>query len=228
MFAAQAIAELGFVVVQFDGRGTPGRNKAFHDHSYGDPAKVSDLSDHVAGIQQLAERYPYLDLDRVGIMSDMIGPGAVWGLLQFPDFYKVGVEAICLDPRLATESLMSRFLGPWKSNPELKFPDDLADRLQGKLLLPVSSYTYGDFNGNVLPSALRLAGAFADANKDIDLSFDPNYAWFTTTYQIRRGWDYLVRHLLGEEPPKNYKLNGTAMWDASVLEQGRLEVGVNT
>ena len=65
----------------------------------------------------------------------------------------------------------------------------------------------------------RLLDAFARANKDIDLSYDSGYVWGITTYQIRRGWDYLVRHLQGNVPPENFLLNGTALWDAGVLEE---------
>ena len=66
---AAALAELGFIVVQIDGRGTPFRSKAFHDESYGCTESASNLDDHIAGIQQLAKRYPYMDLERVGVTS---------------------------------------------------------------------------------------------------------------------------------------------------------------
>ena len=72
------------------------------DESYGDFEGASNLSDHVAGIQQLGERYAYLDLDRVGIASEMFGNGASWGLLKYPDFYKVGVEGQVIDIRATT------------------------------------------------------------------------------------------------------------------------------
>jgi dipeptidyl aminopeptidase/acylaminoacyl peptidase len=66
-FEAQSLAELGFVVVTIDGRGTAYRSKAFADYAYGRFDKASDLVDHIAGIRQLAQRYACMDLDRVGI-----------------------------------------------------------------------------------------------------------------------------------------------------------------
>src|SRR5690606_663809 len=51
-----SLAELGFVVVTIDGRGTRGRSKAFADIGYGNFADPQ-IEDHVAVIRQLAERY---------------------------------------------------------------------------------------------------------------------------------------------------------------------------
>jgi dipeptidyl-peptidase 4 len=63
---AEPIAALGFVVVAIDGRGTPGRSKAFHDASYGHLADAGCLADHVAALRQLAQTRAWMDLDRVG------------------------------------------------------------------------------------------------------------------------------------------------------------------
>ena len=69
-YQAAAMAALGFVVVCITGRGTTGRDKAFYTHHYGDHAFSSDFNDRIAGIRQLAERYPYMDINRVGINGD--------------------------------------------------------------------------------------------------------------------------------------------------------------
>ena len=58
----QALAELGFVVVAIDGMGTPYRSKAFHD-AYAKNIGDNTLPDQVAGMKQLASRYPCIDLD---------------------------------------------------------------------------------------------------------------------------------------------------------------------
>jgi hypothetical protein len=224
-FSSAAIAELGFVVVQFDGRGTPNRSKAFMDDSYGNFEGASNLSDHVAGIQQLGGRYAYLDLDRVGIASEMSGNGAIWGLLKYPDFYKVGVEGQVTDIRGTSSGSINRYNGPAGTSHYL---EELAGNLQGKLLLATSAGSYGDYYGLSFAVFSRLMGAFARANKDIDLSFDPAYSWGVTTYQIRRGWDYLVRHLQSNLPPENFLLNGTAMWDAGGLEKIQEELDIST
>jgi dipeptidyl aminopeptidase/acylaminoacyl peptidase len=63
---AQALAELGFVVVEIDGMGTPWRSKKFHEAYFGNLAD-NTLPDQVAAMKQLAQRYAWIDLDRAGI-----------------------------------------------------------------------------------------------------------------------------------------------------------------
>lgn len=65
-WTAQALAELGFIVLHIDGFGTPGRSKAFHDATY---KNMSDcgIPDHVAAIKQLAEKNSFIDINNIGI-----------------------------------------------------------------------------------------------------------------------------------------------------------------
>ena len=94
IFYRQALADLGFIVVNMDGLGTTGRGKAFHDLSYGNLQDGPGLPDHVAGIRELARSYPQMDLDRVGVFGHSSGGyGAALAMLKFPDFYKVGVAS---------------------------------------------------------------------------------------------------------------------------------------
>ena len=90
----RALAQLGFLVVILDGRGTPERSKAFHDTVYMNWGQF-EIADHSGAIRQLGERLPFMDLDRVGVM------GASWGghftfraMTQAPDLYKVGVSSV--------------------------------------------------------------------------------------------------------------------------------------
>lgn len=69
----EALASLGFAVVVIDGRGTPGRSKAFHDHSYGHLDDAGSIDDHVAAITQLAAEHDWLDIERVGAMGHSAG-----------------------------------------------------------------------------------------------------------------------------------------------------------
>src|SRR5262249_23160802 len=69
----QATAELGFVVVVIDGRGMAKRSKAFHDYCYKNLGNDTGIADHIAGLQQLAQRYPYIDLNRVGVFGHSAG-----------------------------------------------------------------------------------------------------------------------------------------------------------
>src|SRR5262245_51984431 len=63
----QAIAELGFITVFVDGRGTALRSRAFRDFSYKNLGQGSGGDDHIAMFKQMAARYPYMDLTRVGV-----------------------------------------------------------------------------------------------------------------------------------------------------------------
>lgn len=201
---AAALAELGFIVVQIDGRGTPFRGKAFYDESYGWAASASNLDDHVAGIRQLAERYPYMDLNRVGIYCHMGGPGAVQGLLHYPDFYKVGVVVMSLhDSRLQAAPMWAdKFEGSADLSVDHQYPEAFVDNLQGKLLL-----IHGMLDITCPPAiTFRMVEALQKANKDFDLLMLPNVGHTKNSYSIRRSWDYFVKHLQVAEPPKEFKL----------------------
>ena len=74
----QSLAELGFIVVEVDAMGTPGRSKSFHAAYY---ANMGDngLPDQIAMIRELAGRHPWMDLDRVGIWGHSGGGYASTG-----------------------------------------------------------------------------------------------------------------------------------------------------
>ncbi|WP_417625120.1 DPP IV N-terminal domain-containing protein [Paremcibacter congregatus] len=200
-FTPAAVAELGFIVVQTEGRGAPRRNKAFSDHSYGEVEKADDLADHVVAIKQLAKRYPYMDLDRVGIYSAYAGMGAVWGMLEHPDFYKVGVQGAMFNYR-KNNYVAEPYIGPKSAQLVRPSTEQIANNLRGKLLLSMSLFRLDP------SAALKLAGQLAVANKEYDMVFDARFVWLDSTYIVRRHWDYFVRHLLGEEVPKDFKLTG--------------------
>ncbi|MDO8666422.1 MAG: DPP IV N-terminal domain-containing protein, partial [Gemmatimonadales bacterium] len=88
----RSVAELGFIVVRIDHMGTPLRSKAFHDNYYGNFGD-NGLPDHIAAIRQLAARYRWIDIDRVGIWGHSGGGFASTdAILRYPDFYKVAVS----------------------------------------------------------------------------------------------------------------------------------------
>ncbi|MFC2164167.1 DPP IV N-terminal domain-containing protein [Acidobacteriota bacterium] len=134
---APALAQLGFIVIQVDGRGTPERGKAFQDVAYKSFGR-HEIPDHAAALKQLGEQKPYLDLDRVGIY------GSSWGgymtlraLLLAPDTYHVGVAMSEL-PELQDMWLHEIYLGlPENSKEAYEYSSNLkiAGNLEGKLLL---------------------------------------------------------------------------------------------
>ena len=200
-FEAQALAELGFIVVQIDGRGSRHRGQAFMDESYGWMDAVSHIDDHVAGIQQLAERFPFMDIDRVGICGlHMGGNGVLEGLLKYPDFFTVGVAAQIYDIRIMGANQGDLYVGETPRANE-QYPEERVDKLKGKMLLMVGLQDY-------VPAAatFRIVEALQKSNKDFDLMVDPNGGYSANPYQIRRAWDYFLQHLKGEQPPKEFNL----------------------
>jgi dipeptidyl-peptidase-4 len=88
---AQWMADQGFVVVAFDGRGTPRRGRAWERAIRGDFAGPT-LDDQVAGLTALAAEVPELDLDRVGIVGWSFGGYmSALAVLRRPDVFKAAV-----------------------------------------------------------------------------------------------------------------------------------------
>ncbi len=85
----QALAELGFIVIQIEGTSNPLRSKSFHDMSYGNMAE-NTLPDQITGIKQLADKYAYIDTTRVGIWGRSGGgfATAFWLCFVTPTFLK--------------------------------------------------------------------------------------------------------------------------------------------
>ncbi len=208
----QALAELGFVVVIIDGTCNPDRSKSFHDSCYGNMAD-NTLEDQIAGLKQLAAKYPYMDLDRVGVWGHSGGGYATAAaMFRYPDFYKVGIsESGNHENRNYEDDWGERYIGlltkgaDGKDNYEAQANQIYAKNLKGKLLL-----AHGNMDDNVPPyNTWLVVDALVKANKDFDLLIFPNARHgygADSFYMMRRRWDYFVKNLLGAEPPKEYKL----------------------
>jgi dipeptidyl aminopeptidase/acylaminoacyl peptidase len=208
----QALAELGFIVMQVDGMCNPLRSKKFHDSCYGDMAD-NTLPDQVGAIKQLAAKYPYIDLDRVGIWGHSGGGFATAAaMFRYPDFFKVGIsESGNHDNRNYEDDWGERYIGletkdaNGKSNYEDQANQNYAKNLKGHLLL-----AHGTMDDNVPPyNTLLVVDALIKANKDFDLLLIPNAHHGygpASSYMMRRRWDYFVKYLQGGVPPKEYEL----------------------
>lgn len=207
-FEAQSLAELGFVVMALDGRGTPHRSRAFLHDSYGQLGKAGNLEDHVAALRQLGERHAFIDTRRIGIFGHSGGGfAAARAILSYPDVFKVAVASAGNHHQLL-------YVAGWGET--YNGPDDgrnyaaadnaaLAGNLRGKLLL-----VHGDMDDNIHPAqTLRLTDAFIRHGKNFDqliipnanhqlLPTDPNN--IQSRYFVRRRWNYFIEHLLGERP----------------------------
>lgn len=207
----QALAELGFIVVTLEGSCNPNRSKSFHDACYGNMFE-NTLPDQISGIKQLKERYPYLDVDKVGVWGHSGGGYATGAaMFNYPDFYKVGIsESGNHENRSYEDDWGERYIGLLeKDNYEKQANQYNAKKLKGKLML-----VHGGLDDNVPPyNTYLVADALIKANKSFDMLVIPNarhgYA-ADGNYMMRRRWDYFVTHLKGAVPPVDFviKING--------------------
>ncbi len=146
-------AELGFIVMTVDGRGTTGRSKAFSQVKYGH-LDVNGLDDHVAALRELGAKRPYLDLDKVGVYGVSYGGYmTIRAMLGFPDFFKVGIATagIAVIPGMFADYHWSAFQGRPRYADGTALQPDVASipgargsmqrqgrRLRGQLMLELS------------------------------------------------------------------------------------------
>jgi dipeptidyl aminopeptidase/acylaminoacyl peptidase len=196
----QAMAELGFIVVQVDGMGTALRSKAFHDVSWRN-IRDAGFPDRILWHRAVAEEYLYYDLSQVGIYGTSAGgQNAMAALLFHPDFYTLAVSAAgCHDNRMDkiwwNELWMSWPLGPHYS---ASSNVDNAHLLRGRLLLILP-----ELDTNVDPSStMQVVNALIEAEKDFDFLMVPGADHGSGgEYGVRKRYDFFVEHLLGVDPP---------------------------
>jgi dipeptidyl-peptidase 4 len=212
---SQALAELGFVVVEIDAMGTPMRSKSFHDRFHGDLGD-NGLPDQVAMLTELAGRYPFIDLGRVGIWGHSGGGFATAAaMFRYPDFFHAGVaQSGNHDNRNYEDDWGERYQGLLvRTGDTDNYADEAnqthAARLKGRLLL-----AHGAMDDNVPPyNTTLVADALIKAGKDFDLLIFPHARHgygADNNYMMRRRWDFFVRHLLGAEPPPEYRIGRRA------------------
>ena len=205
----QAIAELGFIVIEIDALGTPGRSKSFHEFYYQNMGD-SGIPDQVSAITQLAKKYHWIDSTRVGIWGHSGGGFAsTRALLTYPDFYSVAVsQAGNHDNRNYADEWGEKYHGMLIKNEDGTTNYDsqanqlIVENLKGKLLI-----AHGTTDTNVPPyNTLIVVEALIAANKDFDMLMLPNrgHGFARKPYMMRKRWDYFVQHLLALTPPKEF------------------------
>jgi len=219
---AASLAELEFVTVIIDGRGTAERSRAFHTASYGNVETASNLDDHIAGIRQLSAADPAIDGSRVGIIGFSAGGYmAASAMLRYPAFFKVGIAASGNhDQRLFWNTWGERYEGyPVGENYKQQANLTYAANLKGKLLL-----IHGLLDSGVNPaSVFQLEQAFIDHNKDFDLLLFPRSRHDMPGYGTRRTWDYFVTNLAGKSAPHEFLLKSNLDYELEHIA----EMGVN-
>ena len=209
----QALAELGFIVVEINALGNTPRNKSLYTAWYGDMGD-NGIPDHTAAIKQLGARFHWMDLSRVGIYGHSGGGFASTdAMLRYPDFFKVAVSTSGNhDNRSYYHGWGERFQGLLVKD-TLHSTDNfaaaanktLAGNLKGKLFL-----IHGDLDDNVHPAnTIALVDALVKANKKFDLLILPDATHDLTShpYVIRRTWDFFVENLMGARPPADYAIS---------------------
>ena len=203
------LAQAGFIVVTVGNRGGhPSRSKWYHNYSYGN-LRDYGLADQKAAIIQLADKYKFIDIDRVGIHGHSGGGFmSTAAILQYPDFFKVAVScAGNHDNRIynrwwsethhgvkevVSEKGDTTFVYSIKSNPEI------AKQLKGHLML-----IHGDIDNNVHPgNTLRVVEALINAGKRFDMLMLPqqrHHFGNMDEYFYWRLVDYFSQHLKGEQ-----------------------------
>lgn len=184
--------------------------------NYGNIAD-NTLTDQITGMQQLAQKYAYIDINRAGIWGHSGGGFATAAaMFRYPDFFKVGIsESGNHENRNYEDDWGERYIGlltkdaNGKSNYEDQANQNFAKNLKGKLML-----AHGMMDDNVPPyNTLLVVEALEKANKDYDLVIFPNsphgYGPYSA-YMMRRRWDYFVKNLLGAEAPKEYQMKAKA------------------
>lgn len=173
------LAQLGFIVVTVGNRGGhPNRSKWYHNYGYGN-LRDYGLEDQKYAVQQLAARYPFIDIDRVGIHGHSGGGFmSTAAILTYPDFFKVAVS--CSGNH--DNSVYNRW---WSEQHHgvlekidqgdttfvyhIETNQQLAKNLKGHLML----WT-GDIDNNVHPAGtIRVMDALIRANKRFDFMMLP-------------------------------------------------------
>ncbi len=191
----QSLAELGFVVINVQPRGSsPLRDRDFYCYGYGN-LRDYPVADDKHTIESLAARYPFIDLERVGIYGHSGGGfETATAMLTYPDFYKVGVAA-------SGNHDNNAYIQWWAETYHgygLKIPTtmELAPRLKGRLLLMT-----GEVDENVpVASTVRLADALQKAGKRFDFMLFPGqgHGLYGDYYQNTIRY-YFLDHLMKPE-----------------------------
>ena len=195
------LAELGFIVVQLDAMTTSFRTRQFEEVCYKN-LKDAGLPDRIAWIKAAAAKYPYIDIDRVGIYGCSAGgQNAMAAVLWHGDFYKAAYAACgCHDNRMDKIWWNEQWMGyPIDSSYVDCSNVENAWRLERPLMLCV-----GELDDNVDPaSTMQVVAALQRAGKDFDLVVIPGaHHTMGETFGEHKRNDFFVRHLLGVNPPQ--------------------------
>ena len=202
------LAQVGFVVITLGNRGGhPARSKWYHTYGYGN-LRDYGLADKKYVAEQLADKYNFIDIEKVGIFGHSGGGFmSTAAMLVYPDFFKVAVSSAGNHDNNVYNSWWSETHHGIDEEKDAdgkityKYMIDknqsLAKNLKGKILLAT-----GDVDNNVHPAGtIRMVNAFMKANKRFDFMLFPGsrHGFKDREYWFWRKADYFSKHLLGKE-----------------------------
>ncbi|GAA3754338.1 S9 family peptidase [Terriglobus aquaticus] len=210
---SNALAQLGFAVVEIEGMGNPQRSKSFHD-TYLNDIGINAIPDQISGMKELATRYPWIDMERTGMWGHSGGGNATAAMMfRYPGFIKVGIsESGNHENRNYEDDWDEKWVGlvhknaDGTTNYDSQANAQYAKNLTGKLML-----AHGLMDDNVpVSNTLLVVDALEKANKDYDLVIFPHahhgYGDMSL-YMMRRRWDYFVTNLMRATPPHEFKIS---------------------
>jgi len=203
------LAQLGMVVITLGNRGGhPSRSKWYHNYGYGN-LRDYGLADKKTVAEQLANKYDFLDINRVGIQGHSGGGFmSTAAMLVYPDFFKVAVSSAgnhdnsvynrwWSEKHHGVKEIISE-KGDTSFQYNIEKNPDVAKNLKGKLML-----SHGEIDNNVHPAnTMRVVNALIKANKRFDMLLLPTQRHGfgdMTEYFFWRQADYFVRHLIGDK-----------------------------
>jgi dipeptidyl-peptidase-4 len=212
------LAQFGFIVVHAGNRGGSFKRSVEYSEHYRGNLRDYPVADNRAVVEELATRYGYIDIDRVGIWGGSSGAyAALTGMLTYPEFYKVCVaRSGPHDPSIYHAWWSDQFQGMtttvdaegtvrWLTE-AAEGNLSLARNLKGRLLL-----VHSEADRNVHPAhSARMARALMAAGKRFDYFMVPgaSHAWGPNwAYVQHMIWTYFVRHLMGD-----------ARWDVDIFQ----------
>lgn len=203
------LAQAGFIVISVGQRGGhPSRSKWYHNYGYGN-LRDYPLADHKAAVEQLAARYKFIDINRVGIHGHSGGGFmSTAAICQYPDFYKAAVSCAGNHDNRIYNRWWSETHHGVKEVVSAKGDTTFAYRiatnpsivrqLKGHLML-----VHGDIDNNVHPAnTTRVVDALIRANKRFEMLFLPGQRHGfgnMDEYFYWRMVDFFSEHLKGQK-----------------------------
>jgi dipeptidyl aminopeptidase/acylaminoacyl peptidase len=203
-----ALAQFGFIIIEVGNRGGhPSRSKWYHNFGYGN-LRDYGLADKKRAVEQLVMKYPYIDMDKVGIYGHSGGGFmSTAAMLVYPDFFKVAVSSSgnhenniynrwWSEKHHGVKEVVDKD-GKVKFEYSIEKNSDLAKNLKGHLMLVT-----GDMDNNVHPAnTIRMANALIKANKRFDFVLMPGQRHGYGDMGDYFFWiraDYFCKHLIGD------------------------------